>query len=723
MKIKSLGKLLVLLVILLLTGAGSGIVYAAESSDFDYYEREDEDGTVVTIYEYYGKEENLVIPEEINGHKVTGIFMEALEGEPSNMVTHSVTIPAGVTDFFVTDLGALTDISVDERNENFKSVEGIVYSKDGSSLISVPVGRTGILKVPEGTSCISYDAFDDCKGITGLELPASIMVMEIPWVLQGIENLEQISVSEANEIYSVEDHLLYDKKKETLLFCPSKRAGEVILPDTVKNIGEYAFEGCGELEKAGLPEGMEKISYGAFSGCKKISELSLPSTLKEIKSYAFSGCSAMKSIRIPAEVETIGQGIIDYSGITDVVVDENNKFYSYENGALYNKDGTVIYQCMLAENGELKMKEGVKEISAGAFAYTHMFHSVIIPESVTKIGESAFENCSLASITIPGNVAEVGQNAFYGCEDLESVVISEGVTQVGSNMFRGCYYLKKVTLPSTLTRIGASAFAFTGLEAVELPESLTDIETFSFYSTGLSEVHIPKNVKEIGSEAFAGSQLKKVYLDSETISLIGEAAFNSRGDEAEVYVKNQTVYDLVKNSGGNIKVILEEKADPLELSKSKVTLYTGNSMHSVTVKAVKNDITGKVKWTTSNPAAAVVKNGKITAVKKGKATITATVGTYKKKVSVTVKDPVITVIDGSKQINTIKVKKGKTIYYPVKTNPSNSKVKLVADKNSKKFAKMTLKNNTISIKGIKKGNVTLKLQSGGGTKKVTLKVQ
>ena len=160
----------------------------------------------------------------------------------------------------------------------------------------------------------------------------------------------------------------------------------------------------------------------------------------------------------------------------------------------------------------------------------------------------------------------------------------------------------------------------------------------------------------------------------------------------------------------------------IKLNKTKATIYSGNVNNTVSVKATLENITGKIKWTTSDKSVATVSNGKITAVGKGTATIKASIGKTTAKVVITVKNPTVTVIDGSKAVNKINVKKAKTVMYKVKVNPAKSKLTIVQDKKSKQMAKVTLKNNILSVKGLKKGSTEIKIKCGAGTKKMKIVV-
>ncbi len=251
----------------------------------------------------------------------------------------------------------LTEIRIEAGHPDYKSEDGIVYSKDGSEILCCPAGKTDDIKFLRGVRTIGYDAFVGCKKISSLELPSTIT--EIGWDAfygcSGLErisipstvtdlngssfsncnNLKEITISEGNPNFVSVDGILYNKDKTVLICYPGGKADEVkilpsvteiganafygstrlknlVLPTGVKVIGERAFEGCENLTNIQLPYGLEKIEISAFASCMGLTSLVFPESLKQMKETICHSCQNLTSIYIPSSIEELDVGIFSY---------------------------------------------------------------------------------------------------------------------------------------------------------------------------------------------------------------------------------------------------------------------------------------------------------------------------------------------------------------------------------------------------------------------------
>jgi len=155
--------------------------------------------------------------------------------------------------------------------------------------------------------------------------------------------------------------------------------------------------------------------------------------------------------------------------------------------------------------------------------------SLIIPNSVHRIGDFAFQNCPLlTSVTIGNRVETIGSEAFGGCTGLTNITIPNSVTFIASGAFNGCTGLTNITIPNSVTSIAFQAFYnCTGLTSVTIPNSVTSIAFQAFYNcTGLTNITIPNSVTSIGSYAFSGcTGLTNITIPN-SVTSIGDNAFS-----------------------------------------------------------------------------------------------------------------------------------------------------------------------------------------------------
>lgn len=207
---------------------------------------------------------------------------------------------------------------------------------------------------------------------------------------------------------------------------------KVILPDSIKSIGNAAFQNCFHLTEINLPNGLITIGTNTFSGCRSLTSITLPDSVLSIGDGAFGGCSALGTVKLPATLQTIGES---------------------------------------------------------AFAGCSSMTSITLPSTLVLLGEKAFNGCvSLLSVTVPGSIKTVNDSVFYGCSKLMSATLSEGVETIGSNAFEDCSMLSSVTLPSSLVEIGTFAFReCTGLSQITIPKNVKTIRSNAFaYCAALS---------------------------------------------------------------------------------------------------------------------------------------------------------------------------------------------------------------------------------------------
>ena len=237
-----------------------------------------------------------------------------------------------------------------------------------------------------------------------------------------------------------------------------------------------------------------------------------------------SPITSINSIVYLADEETTIDG---YDNITSIIIP--NSVTSIGERAFQNCPSLT----------SVTIPDDVTSIEMYAFSGCTSLTSIIIPNSVTSIGGSCFYNCtSLTSITIPDSVTSIGHGAFSGCTSLESIAIPDDVTYIGMFTFNNCTSLTSVTIPDSVTEIGDYAFQYcTSLTSVTIPDSVTSIGSYAFqYCTSLTNVTMPDSVTEIGRLAFLGCTSLESVTIPDSVTYIGRYAFYDCTSLTNVYI-------------------------------------------------------------------------------------------------------------------------------------------------------------------------------------------
>ena len=416
----------------------------------------------------------------------------------------SITIPYNVISissgaFF--GCKGLTSINVDDNNQNYCNIDGVLFNKDATELVLYPSRKTdesytipdsvteigskafsgcenlATVIIPNGVTDIGYETFSDCSNLTGITIP------------KGVTEIG----------YGV------------FQYCT--RLTSVTLPSIATYIGREAFYGCTSLTSIAIPDNADSIGDEAFYGCTSLASIAIPDNAEIIGNKAFYDCESLKSVTIGSGVASIGeQAFYHCTSLTSITVDENNECFCNINGVLFNKDATELVLYPSCKTDE---------------SYT-------IPDSVTLIDAGAFDGCtSLASVTIPESITSIGSSAFYGCTSLESIKIPDGVTSIGEDAFCNCSNLTTITIPDSVTEIGDSAFdSCSSLTSIKIPDNVTSIGGYVFfYCSSLENIIISDSLTEIGDRAFYST----AWYDNQPNGVVyaGKVAYNFKGDMPE----------------------------------------------------------------------------------------------------------------------------------------------------------------------------------------------
>ena len=488
----------------------------------------------------------------------------------------SVTIPNSVTTIgysAFSSCSSLTSVTIPNSVTSIKS-----YTFSGcSSLISIII--------PNSVISIGYEAFRDCSSLTSVTIPNSVTSIG-DYAFYYCSSLISITIPNSvtsigynaffdvlNIIYHgaatgapwgarvmngyVEGNLVYeDSTKTTLLFCSYSAQGEIIIPNTVTNIGELAFYYCSSLTSVTIPNSVTSIGVGAFSGCSSLTSITIPNSVTSIGENAFYNIS---NIVYHGTATGSPWGAKSVNGYV-----ENNLVYADE-------AKKVLLACFTSAQGEIIIPNTVISIGNSAFYSCSSVTSVTIGNSVTSIGEGAFARCTgLTSVKIPYSVSNIGKAIFLGCTSLTSIEVDSNNSNYCSidgilfNKFQttlvaypagreGAY-----TIPLGVVSIGYYAFCeCSSLTSVTISDSVTSIGDNAFqYCSSLASVTIPNSVTEIGEYAFYGcDKLVDVYCYATTPPVTkGEDTFSNYNAFLYVPCESKKAY-MVDAVWGNFKYI------------------------------------------------------------------------------------------------------------------------------------------------------------------------
>ena len=223
----------------------------------------------------------------------------------TNLMT-VMTIPSSVKSIGVNAFGhcGIQEFKVNEGNEVYCAIDGVLFSNDKTKLVAYPCGRESEYEIPDGVVSIESGSFRGCKGLTSVVIPSSVT------------NIGAYAFAETAVVANDEDGIAIVNgwvigSNDS---CPT----DVVLPAGTKGIVGGAFCDCSSLKSIKIPEGITEISYDAFSACTNLEEVSIPKSVTSIDDSAFEGCINLKSAIIPEGVTSIGLAFVDCTNLTSV---------------------------------------------------------------------------------------------------------------------------------------------------------------------------------------------------------------------------------------------------------------------------------------------------------------------------------------------------------------------------------------------------------------------
>lgn len=343
------------------------------------------------------------------------------------------------------------------------------------------------ITIPDSLTEIHEGAFNQCNienatvpDIAAYEvkndnLKSIVITSGNNMIVAWCDSLEKVTI--LNGVTSIHEYAFEDCINLT----------SVTIPDSVTSIGYSAFEGCNKLPNIIIPDNVTSIGYSAFKGCSGLTSITIPNGVSSIEKSTFEGCSGLTSIVIPDSVSSIcNSAFKNCNGLTSLTIP--NSVISIEDYAFYGCNeltnitlGTSLtsigYRAFSPENllniyytGDLKSWceneiENISDLLFGNTTSKNLFidgkeitGELVIPKGVTKIGIAKFASTKITSIIIPDSVTSIGEKAFHHCSNLTNIVIPDSVTEISFGLLLGCINLTSINISKNITKIGGSAF-------------------------------------------------------------------------------------------------------------------------------------------------------------------------------------------------------------------------------------------------------------------------
>lgn len=632
----------------------------------------------------------VVIPSELGGKPVTSLGRQSFYNcsamtsvtIPDTVTTFgyafsgcdgltSITIPHSVTNISSQEAfhgnANLENIYVDPANEYYKSEGGLLLTKDGKDLLSVPRKRT-TLTVPEGVTRIRRYAVGQMYDLASIDLGsveildqssificAALKDVAIPTTVTNIgaqafyscTQITNLEVAAENPAYKSVDGMVLTKDGKTLVLSSFAKES-LTIPEGVETLAAYSVAQCNKITELTIPDGVKEIGRSALYGCSMLVDVKIPGSVTNIGNEAFNVCSSLKRIVLPNGLKSIGTyAIFNNRNVLDTIFippslesfganslgsvaavltvyynvdDDEGRVQSLIEGAGYAGEATYVpiegipgepvavtfdaaggicaeetrtiglgntlgtlpdatregwmfagwysepdgagepilksavvmepFTChayWIEEDGidwKYRVSHGEAEIyndGSNAAIPADTAGAIVIPPvidgyPVTKIGYNAFHNCkAITSVTIPFGVTTIGVSAFYGCNGLAEIHLPRTVSSIHAESFcfanniasitvdpanatyksiDGVVYTKdgkklvtvpcaktEITIPDAVEEIGSEAFRYTAIPVVTLPESVSKVDQLAFYDSGIVQITISGGVTDIAMEA------------------------------------------------------------------------------------------------------------------------------------------------------------------------------------------------------------------------------
>lgn len=518
----------------------------------------DTDGTVISI-----KDVVVTAPSAYSVSKPeitdTTITFTAYARQPSTTiiadvkVTYTVRKNIDSTNLAITGKTGVSITHLDIPRYTFEFGDqnriGTVKAINNQALAHTDSSKlNGGVSILNDIESIGEDAFLDCTGITSVHIGSNIKSIglaafaccpSLKTVYWWAENCTEAGSGSypifgeypETEIASMQNTAITQvaigsnvKSLPTYAFTKCKSLSSINIPNNVTEVGGGLLESSG-ITSATIGDGVSNISSYIFSNCSNLQKVKLGSAAKIISEFAFQNCASLEKITFPSSITQIQPNA--FKGATDKSDTRSTlKIYIEDFGSWCMIDGlSYLMNPHWAEGSGSD-----KTLQHDLYWYSDFnkpedqqiqITSINIPNTVTKIPDHAFYNCThLGSVQLPNSILFIEVQAFCGCTSLTTINVPEGVASIGEQAFNGCSKLTTLNLPNSLLTIGPTAFfGCMALTSLTIPDNVKVLPAQMVSAcTSLTSMSIPSGITEIHDQFIYGAMKLSEITYSKTVA-------------------------------------------------------------------------------------------------------------------------------------------------------------------------------------------------------------
>ena len=468
---------------------------------------------------------------------------------------------------------AMTAITVAEGNDAFCSVDGVLFTKDKTTLIQFPIAKSSAYIVPEGTTIIGTDAFYQSK-LVAVNLPSSLK------------------------------ELAYD----AFGYCQELTKMEI--PEGVTTIGDYILDHCSALTTLHIPESVTSIGQRICNDCNAITQVYCDiENPFEINSNCFTTTTYTNAkLHVPAGKYNSYASMSGWKEFKQIIEDSQNIIFA---------DSKVKALCVANwdtdGDGELSESEASSVSFLGAVfqgSQIDSFHELLYFTGLSAIGSGTFSNSLVKAITLPENITSLEEYAFYRCQSLSTINIPEKVQKIGTSALSYCTSLSAITVDEgntafcsidgvlfTKDKTTLIQFPISKTTAYAVPEGTKTIGRDAFFKSKLESITLPSSLRELGYDAFGASKDLGRLIIPEGVTTIGDYILDQCYAIKVLHIPSSvtSIGQKICNSNAITDVYCDIQT-PFEINSNcfTTTAYTNATLHVPASK--RNEYAGTMGW-------------------------------------------------------------------------------------------------------------------------------